>query len=168
MRFVWLKSPALRECAFERLDQALSLLDSGRTDVWPLAAYASGVAVECAIRAKLKVVATDFNSGHRLAELATEAGYGSHLKGENLERFNADLKSVDQLWDNLLRYCSAEAYVEFLNRRSVRIGTGHGRLKASELAHRVGDQASSRTFAEETYNGAARLVRYGEYFWRNR
>ena len=168
MRTVWLTSATLRQCAFERLDQSLAILDSGLNHAWPFAAYTAGVAVECAIRAKRKAVTNETNARHRLQELATEADYSSRLKSGSLERFNADLDRMDRLWDNLLRYCSSDAYLQFLDRRLVRIDTPYGRLKLGELAERVGEGEAMRLFAEETYMSAARLVNYGERYWSKR
>lgn len=143
------------------------LLESPDPDSGPLAAYVSGVAVECALRAKRVRVSRQINAGHDLIELAAESNYASRLKGGDLARLSAELSLVDRLWDNLLRYCSSSAYLRFLNDRAVRIDSAHGRLGAGELVRRVGAMDASRHFAEATYIAAVGIVRYGEPFWND-
>lgn len=165
MRFT---SDGLLECAYERLDQALAILDSDPIMGAPLAAYVSGVAVECATRAKRMVVSHQVNSGHRLDDLATEADYASRLKGRTLEEYDASLNQMVKLWDNLLRYCSAEAYVEFLVRRGAEVPTPYGTVRVAAARRSLGDAETARRAAEATYDCARRIVDYGDPFWKGR
>ena len=165
MRFT---SENLLECAYQRLAQALSILDVDPHAGAPLAAYVSGVAVECAIRAKRKVVSDTINAGHRLDDLATEADYASRLKGEVLGEYNADVAQMTKVWDNLLRYCSADAYLEFLVRRGVELPTSDGTRKVAFVRRSLGDAETARLAAEATYECARRIVQYGESFWERR
>ena len=154
--------------AHERLGQALAILDGNPVVGAPLAAYLSGVAVECALRAKRKLISDEINAGHRLRELADEADYGSRLKGAALDALDADLGQMTKAWDNLLRYCSAEAFVEFLVRRGVEIPSSGGVLKVAGARRTFGDADTARLAAEATYECARRIVNYGEYFWERR
>ena len=165
MRFT---SGNLLDCVHERLGQALSVLDTDPVVSAPLAAYLSGVAVECAIRAKRKVVSDEINAGHRLRELADEAEYGSRLNAVDFEKLDADLSQLTKAWDNLLRYCSAQEYVEFLVRRGVEIALAERNVRAATVRRMIGDSQMVRLAAETTYKRAVRIVNYGEYFWERR
>ena len=161
-----LSSEALRECAFQRLQQSRLLLQASDVyDASVLSVYASEVAVECAIRAKRKIVSDQINAKHRLEDLAAEASYVSLLKGDALRGCNADVARLTRLWDNLLRYHSTETYLEFLNARAIRLLTDAGNVKVSERAVQVGSRQAVREIALEAFDCATRVVNHGERFW---
>lgn len=101
-----------RVAALEHLNRAFRLHDS---EEYFLAHFVAGLAVECYLRAYLRLLTDEFNSRHDLRELAKEANF-YRIVPRNLEAsFSADFETLNLRWRSNHRYYSERQLLDYMN-----------------------------------------------------
>jgi hypothetical protein len=102
-----------RGAARERTDSLQALYDG---EMYVLACYVSGVAVECMFRAYRMRARTDINARHDLHELARESNFEDRVPSSLFAKFESDLTIVATRWNNNHRYRSDETLRKYFKR----------------------------------------------------
>ncbi len=100
-----------RFAAREHLERALWLHQNGE---YFLSHFASGLAVECHLRAYLRLLINEFNSRHDLRELAKESGFYDIVPiGLETEFYNA-FETLNLRWRSNQRYYSNRQFLDYM------------------------------------------------------
>ena len=100
-----------RRGAFERIDDARSLLESGH---WVGAAYLAGRASECALRAFLRASTPVNESGHDLRDLMKRAAGAGLLRRRDEDAIYEPVCEIAALWHNNLRFADQQRFLRHL------------------------------------------------------
>jgi HEPN domain-containing protein len=138
-----------REAAIERMGVLQGLYDNGE---YALAVYATGLAVECILRAYRVKVDPEFSSRHDLRELSKESKLLGLLPQSSAERYALCLGVVSIRWSNSHRYRTRDGVLRFLKR--IRLDRG---IK--------GDALKENT--RRIFNAAVEIVNFGDRLWKN-
>ncbi|HWE02023.1 MAG TPA: hypothetical protein VG326_06395 [Tepidisphaeraceae bacterium] len=103
-----------RQAATEHMGSLQSLYDN---EEFVLAAYVSGLAVECLFRAYRSRIGPEFESRHDLYELSKEAKFADVVPAKSLAKYESNLGVVATRWSNSHRYRTEDALRRLLKRR---------------------------------------------------
>lgn len=79
-----------------------------------LAHYIAGLAVECHLRAYLRLVTNEFDSRHDLRELAKESGFYGIVPRRLREEFISDFDTLNLRWRSNQRYYSKRQFLDYM------------------------------------------------------
>ncbi|MEK7730061.1 MAG: HEPN domain-containing protein, partial [candidate division KSB1 bacterium] len=97
--------------AWERIKDAYLLQNEGH---YPFAMYASGLAVECMLRAFRLLQDTSFDERHDLWQLWKNTELSNMRQGATYERVYALMSDIHGLWRNSFRFVSINELRSYL------------------------------------------------------
>ncbi len=139
-----------RFAAREHLERAFWLHES---EEYFLAHYAAGLAVECHLRAYLRLVSDEFDSRHDLRELAKEADFYS-IVPRNLEpQFFANFETLNLRWRSNHRFYSKRQFLDYMTEIRAEFKQGGDRWK---------------NLSRKLLNIANKIIQQGEAKWNSK
>jgi len=139
---------AYRQASTERRDDAERLLNERR---YVLSMYTSGVAAERMLRALRGLRDAQFDERHDLREICKSIGRLGLLTSPRDDSLLEDVKTLQAVWRNNLRYASTGQVEKFLASIGERRYSGRNRLAVA---------------AKDLYEAAASVIARGEVIWR--
>ena len=100
-----------RFAAREHLKRAFALHENGEHF---LAHYVAGLAVECHLRASLRLITNEFDSRHDLRELAKEADFYGIVPRKLREEFFSNFDALNLRWRSNQRYYSKRQFLDYM------------------------------------------------------
>ena len=135
-----------RAAAREHLERADRLHAS---EEFFLAHYMSGLAVECHLRAHLRLLTSEFDARHDLEKLAEEAGFTS-IVPQNLEAaFSIKFETLNRRWRSNQRYYTERQFLDYMTTIRAEFHQGGNRWKnlsrtILNLAHEIINQGEAK------------------------
>lgn len=82
--------------------------------------YCAGVAVECMLRAYIRIETKEFDSRHDLSQLFEKSKLALIISPEDKGKVTASITKIAQFWSNNLRYTSDTRMKRFIAHKIVR------------------------------------------------
>ena len=136
-----------RSATKEHLERAQASFNEGS---YFLAHYLSGLAVECHLRALIRVKTPNFDSRHDLEGLAKEARFYDIVPINESARFSAIFSTLNRRWRSNHRYFSERQFLDYMNEIQAEYNKGGNRWK---------------NMAQTLLNHAYAIIKQGEAKW---
>lgn len=136
-----------RAAAKEHLGRAFDLHSNGE---YFLSHYIAGLAVECHLRAYLRLITDQFDARHDLRVLAKEADFYSVVPRSQEQAFSADFETLNLRWRSNHGYFSERQLLDYMTE-----------IRAD--FHQRGDRW--KNLSRTLLNIADKIIRQGEAKW---
>jgi len=139
-----------RFAAREHLERAYSLHESGE---YFLSHYIAGLAVECHLRAYLRLATGEFDSRHDLRELAKEADFYGIVPRHQEEEFHTAFETLNLRWRSNHRYYSNRQFLDYMTEIKAEFRQSGDRWK---------------NISRRLLNLAGKIIEQGEAKWNSK
>ena len=143
-------SESYRAAALEHLERAQDLF-AGKS--FFLCQYVAGLAVECHLRARIRVHRATFDAHHDLDRLARQSGFYDIVPASETDRFSTAFGDLNRRWRSNHRFYSERQFLDYMAEIRAEFGVKGDRWK---------------NMARSLMNRAHWVIRQGEAKWPNR